>query len=61
MWSVDQRILISFATTQIHVLILQVHYNSVYPLGEAPHTYSYKDDSKILGSKKIGRMLSAFG
>lgn len=38
----------------------EVHYNSVYPLGEAPQPYVYKPDSKVLGSKKIGRMLSAF-
>ena len=42
-------------------LRMQVHYNSVYPLGEAPQYHDYKDRGKVFGSKKIGRMLSAFG
>ena len=36
---------------------LQVHYNSVYPLGEAPVRQS---KSKVLGSKKLGRFMHAF-
>ena len=36
---------------------VQVHYNSVYPQGEAPVQPS---KSKVLGSKKLGRFIHAF-
>lgn len=39
------------------MLALQVHYNSVYPLGEAPGQHT---KNKVLGSKKLGRFMHAF-
>ncbi|KAL3161663.1 hypothetical protein ABBQ38_15492 [Trebouxia sp. C0009 RCD-2024] len=35
----------------------EVHYNSVYPQGDAPSQHS---DSKVWGSKKLGRFIHAF-
>lgn len=35
---------------------MQVHYNSVYPEGEAPQYQYYQENGKVLGSKKLGRL-----
>ncbi|KAL0020195.1 hypothetical protein WJX79_009352 [Trebouxia sp. C0005] len=38
----------------------EVHYNSVYPQGEAPNHSNQHVNSKVLGSKKLGRIIHAF-
>ncbi len=39
---------------------MQVHYNSVYPLGEVPNYNVQHANSKVLGSKKLSRIMHAF-